>query len=632
MDSSTEVRPPEPGGEGRRRRDETDRRYLRSRLWLLLFSLGGLAIIAIALIQGTSRVEAHGRDAFGAILEFLEAQPFILVFLVVAVGYALGRLKLFGIGLGATGATLLVGLVISVWAVARHGVQFDLSAFASTIFFNLYMFAVGMKVGPQFISGLRSNAMRYIVLALFVPMVSLGVMLAFAAVVDLPPGVGPGIFAGANTATPGLGSAQTAFNTGTAPLPAGVSRETALGNLSMAFAFSYCISMVLFIVAIKSVPRLLRRDLAAEARSYEAAIRVSEPLPGSPGLLTGKVEATTRTYRVENPELFGKSLGELRRLAPLVAIEHVKRGARVLAPDDDVVLGPGDVVSVFGRVERVLAAAPRVGPEVDVPELRGRPPETVEVVVQERAVDGKTLLELATDVGHGFVLNALFRAGELVPVGPATLVRVGDVLRLTASPERIARLERRLGSVVRPSMSTDIVTLAVGLMLGAFLGGIAVPVGNIQLTLSSSVGLLLVGIALSTLRTRNPALGGPFPEPARQLLEDLGLNVFVAILGIKSGMGVVAAVEAGALGPIIAGCLLAGFVPPFLAWAIGQYGMKMNGALLVGCVAGARCNSAGMRAGQEASQSSVPAISYPVAFAISNVLCTCMAYLMVFII
>jgi len=289
------------------------------------------------------------------------------------------------------------------------------------------------------------------------------------------------------------------------------------------------------------------------------------------------------------------------------------------------------VIVVYGRVERIIPAAQRIGPEVDAPELRTGAPETVEVVVHQRDVDGRTLEELAAGIGHGLVLNAFFRGGEVVPVGPTTTVRIGDVLRVTGSESRIADVEQNVGRVVRPNLATDIVTLAVGLALGAFLGAITIPVGGIRLTLSSSVGLLLVGIALSTLRTRNPGLGGPFPEPARQLLEDLGLNVFIAILGINSGLGVVSAVKAGALMPIVGGCLLVGFVPAILAWVIGQYGMKMNSALLLGGVAGARCNSAGMRAGQEASDSDVPAISYPVAFAISNVLFTFMAYMMAFI-
>jgi putative transport protein len=182
--------------------------------------------------------------------------------------------------------------------------------------------------------------------------------------------------------------------------------------------------------------------------------------------------------------------------------------------------------------------------------------------------------------------------------------------------------------VVRPSLSTDIVTLALGLTAGGLLGMVTIPLGHIRLTLGSAVGLLLVGIALSALRTRYPKFGGPYPEPARRLIEDLGLNVFVAIVGLNSGAGVIETIRQGSITPIVVGTLIVGFVPALVAWVIGRRALRMNIALLLGAVAGGRCNSAGMQAAQEATQSNVPAISYPVTFAISNVVLTLLSYVM----
>jgi putative transport protein len=599
----------------------------RSLAWLLLFSALALAAMALVLSQGLSPADVRGRGLFGAILAYLGRQPFVLLFLVLAAGYALGRVTVAGVGFGASGGTLVAGLVVSVWAVARHGVRYEIPPFASTIFFNLFMFSVGMKVGPQLLAGLRRDAGKFIALAFLVPILSLLCTIAFARVVDVAPGIAAGIFVGANTATPALGAPQAAYETGSAALPACVTRADALANLSTAFALSYCISMVLFVVVMRLLPRLFGRDLATEARDCEARLATSVPLPGAALPHRAGAEATTtRAYRVENPQLVGRTLGELRALVPMVAVEWLNRGGETVEPADTMVLRASDVIVVYGRVERVIAAAPRIGPEVYTGEPGGDLPETVEVVVHGGDLEGRTLLELARGVGHGLVLNALFRASEPQHVGPETRLEVGDVLRVTGTERRVALLERRGARVVRPSRTTDILTLAIGLALGALLGAIRIPIAAVSLTLGAAVGLLLVGITLSTLRTRNPALGGPFPEPARQLLEDLGLSVFIAIAGINAGPGVVAAVKAGALVPIVAGCLLVGFAPAVLAWAVGQYGMRMNAALLLGAVAGARSNSPAMRAGQEASASDVPAIAFPVAFAISSVLFTFLAY------
>lgn len=567
---------------------------------------------------------------FGALLGDLGKQPFILLFLVVAAGYALGRVKIKGVGLGATASTLIIALAISLWA-AKSGIHFSIPEFASTIFFNLFMFSVGMKVGPQFLSGLRRDAGHYIFLALFIPLLSFGLMFAVRAIFDLAPGLAPGIFAGSSTATPGLGAAQAALAGGAAKLPAGTSMADALGNLSTGFAFSYCISMVLFILMMKVGPSLLRRNTAKAAREFEAALRGAgaEPLPGSAEeFLGGPLPVAVRAYALEETGPVGKRLGDLRQTYPLISVERVLRGGQMLEPRDDVVLAAKDTLALYGQVSRLLAVGPRIGPEVDAPGVREMGTQTVDVVVHNSKVAGRKLIDLARDVGHGLYLNGMFRAGEAIPHGRDAVVHKGDVLRVTGSNWRIRTLEKEVGKVVRPSISTDIVTLALGLAAGALIGMITIPLGSIKLTIGSAVGLLLVGIALSALRTRHPAFGGPYPEPARQLIEDLGLNVFIAILGLNAGAGVLKAIASGALVPIVVGCLIVGFVPAIAAWFIASRRLKMNDALILGAIAGGRCNSAGMRAAQEASQSNVPAMSYPATFAISNVVFTLLSYVM----
>lgn len=552
-------------------------------------------------------------------ISWLGGQPFILLFIVVAGGYAVGRVRIKGIGLGATASTLVVALAFSLLAAGR-GVKLALPELASTIFFNLFMFSVGMKVGPQFLSGLKRDAGKFIFFGFFIPALSAGLLLAMRALIHLEPGMLPGILAGSTTATPGLGAAEAAYS-------ASGGHEAAVGNLSTAFALSYCVSMTLFIVMMK-LPDLLGRDTPRAARELEAQIRggLSSPLPGSADeFLSGPIPVRLRSYQIERPDAVGHRLGELRRTYPFVAIERVLRGGRLLEPADDIVLQAHDTLALYGSIERLLRAATVIGPEVDEPALRDVGAETVDVVAHGPFA-GHTLSELAADVGHGLYLNGMFRGGNEIPKGPDTVVRRGDVLRVTGTTWRIKALEKLVGQVIRPSVSTDIVTLALGLAAGSALGAITIPLGSMKIAVGSAVGLLLVGIALSVLRTRQPGFGGPFPEPARQLLEDLGLNVFIAVLGLNAGAGVAHALSGGALTPILVGCLIVGFVPAIVAWVIGAFAFKMNDALLLGAVAGGRCNSAGMHAAQEAARSNVPAISYPVTFAISNVVLTVTSY------
>lgn len=557
----------------------------------------------------------------GPVLAYLASQPFILLFFVVAVGYAIGRITFWNFNLGATASTLVLGLLLSLWASLR-GVTFAVPDFASTLFFNLFMFAVGLKVGPQFLSGLRRGARAFIVMGLLVPLLSVGLVFLMRVFIDMPAGLTSGILAGANTATPGIGAAKGVYQTA-----AGGGAE-AISNLSTAFAFGYCISLVSFVLMMKWLPGWFGKDARKEAQALQREIEAgsAHPLPGTAKALE-TVPLEVRVFQVAHSELENRSLGELRRSFPRVAVERLRRGGVVLEATDSLQLEAGDTVAISGPLASLVNAGRVLGPELPDDAMRSIGMETVEVVARARRA-GQRIDEIMRTVGHGFSLNALFRSGTEIPHGPDTVVEKGDVFRITGSSLRIKHLEQSLGGqAVHASVSTDIVTLAVGLSVGAFLGTIPIHIAGLKLNLGSAVGLLVTGIVLSILRTRNPMLGGPFPEPARQLVEDLGLNVFIAITSLNAGAGVIQAVRGGAMLPMIFGTLLVGLIPPVVGWIVGQYRFHLNAGLLTGAVTGARCSSPGLRTAQEMTQSTVPALSYPVTFAISNVVITLFCYL-----
>ncbi|RKG84854.1 aspartate:alanine exchanger family transporter [Corallococcus terminator] len=590
----------------------------------------GLAVVAFAQGSAPAASQPHPHGLFGGMLNALGKQPFILLFLIVAGGYALGKVQVKGVGLGSTAATLLLGLGVSLWAYQAFHITYAIPEFTSTVFFNLFIFAIGMKVGPQFIGGIQREGRHLLLLALLVPLLSSLLVYLSKFVFDLQPGLLAGILSGANTATPGFGAAQSALASGSVKLAGGATLEQARANLTTSYALLYSVSMVLFTVMAKVLPKLFGRDAVADAKAMEKVLAGEQQsaLPGTAeSFLRGSMPVDVRVFRVENPEVDGRSLKQLSHLAPRAGIERVLHAGRIYLPEDGLVLHQGDEVAVAGPVGLLMMGPQRIGPEVDDSRLRDIRFETIEIVAHKSDLVGRTLEDLAMHEGHGLYLNAMFRGGDELPIARDSVIRRGDVLRVTGSRRRLDAIQKRVGLVVRPSLVTDIITLALGVSLGAFLGALSVPVGGVKFSLGSAVGLLIVSIGLSILRTHNPALGGPFPEAARELLEDLGLNVFIAILGINAGAGVASAVAGGTLAPILIIGVVAALVPPIVAWAVGQYVMKMNTAVLMGAVAGARCNSAGMRAAQEATHSIIPAIGYPVTFAVSNLLLTLICYL-----
>ncbi len=587
--------------------------------WVIVGLALLVTLLAVLFFFAPSVVQAVGRVLFG----YLAKQQFVLLFLTMAGGYGIAKISVKGISLGATAGTLLLALALSLWANARHGVEFKLPDFVGSLFFNLFMFAVGMKVGPQFLVGLREGAKDFIILGFLVPLLAAGLLLGMNALLHLPPGIAVGTFAGSNTATPGLGAAQAAYASG-----AVAHASEATSNMATAFAFGYCISTVLFVIMLKSLPGVFGRDAVAEGQRYEQEVSVGgAPLPGTAGaFLPGVLPLTRRAYRIERLQTTGRDIRELRQTYPRLNIENLMRNGEPVRITDETVIEVGDEIAVFAPTSVHLQLRERIGQELDDPHVPSMKLETVEIVHTNDALVGTKLIELAKGIGHGLYLNAIFRAGEPIPKSPDLAIQKGDVFRVTGNPERIKQLEGKLGRIVRPSLATDTLTLALGLALGGFIGSLVLPIGDIKLSLGS-VALLLVGVAFSALRTRNPALGGPFPEPARQLFEDLGLNVFVAVLGLNAGLGVVKAIQSGAIVPVLIGSVVLGLLPALVGWVLGQYRLKMNIAELLGAIAGARCSSPGMRAAQETAHSAAPAIAYPVTFAISNVLLTIMSYL-----
>ena len=316
-------------------------------------------------------------------------------------------------------------------------------------------------------------------------------------------------------------------------------------------------------------------------------------------------------------ESIGKSSAALRATYPALSVERARNGA-VLDPADGLLLERDDQVTIYGQIRRSSRPAPR-----SARDLRTRRADigaqTVDRSSFSKEVAGRRLADLAMDV-TGVYINGMFHAGEAVLFG--LMIQAGDVLRVlpvATSTERevevvaALRCQHRHRHAGRSANGGRVVD--------------ALPGRRVTLTLTASVGLLLVGIALSTLRTRAPAFGGPFPEPARRLLEDLGLNVFVAILGVNAaGAGCWSMAFWGWSVPSCSGASSSRSSSPKICWFVGT--RLWNTALLLGAVAGGCCNSPGMRVATEVSESDVPAISYPVTFAISNVILTLMSYVL----
>lgn len=563
-------------------------------------------------------------DAF---FKFLESQPFILLFLTVAAGLAMARLKWKGVTLGVVASTLIFSLVFSLVAHRVSGVEFHLPDFAKTIFFNLFIYAVGLRVGPQCFAGLQRDGKRFVALAIVVLVLAPALAIACAMFFGFSAGSLTGMMAGSNTGSASFGAAQAAV----AMVGGGAQNIEAIGReLAVSFALAYALSMSLFVVVIGYLPLLTGHDLRKAAKEMDDEIRkAGAPLPQTAGAIqSAKAPVDIRAYRVaRSSKVVGKSLGQLSQTYPRAVIQVVRRRGQLLALRESLVLEQDDEIAVGSQISSLLLAPGEVGPEIDSAELRGIRVETADVVLSRKDIRPATVEQLQQGIAHGLYFNSLFRLGEEIPLGPGAIAIRGDVIRATGASVDLNRFAQAAGGVVKVSVQTDLLTLAIGLVLGTLLGSISVKLGSISLSLGSAAGLLIVSILISWQRTRRPLLGGPFPEPARKFIEDFGLAVFIAILGLKTGPGVVAALQGGVVLPVLISTLIVGFLPMLVAWYVGVHAFKMNPALLLGAICGARQDAAGLSVAQEKAGSAAPAIGFAVPYTISTLTFTIYGYL-----
>jgi putative transport protein len=581
----------------------------------------------------------------GGVLDFLGAQPFVLLFLTLALGTVVGRRKLAGISLGSTAGTLLVGILISLAAFLWYDIKYQVPALLTTVSLNLFMFAVGLKVGPQFFSGLRLDGAKFVVVALVVVLLNFAIAFGASKALGLAPGFATGLISGSMTDTAVIGAATGAVESGSYRPPDGVAPESVIGNVAAGYAITYLFSLIGIILLIRYLPRISGIDGRAAAREAEASYGGGEgalPTVGTDAAYAmPKLGVDVRAFRVENPAVIGLALHDVSIKAD-VPILQLLRGGKVIDLNGDPLFEPGDIVTVCAEVKRLIAHGEKLGPEVADEDARRVELEVADIVVTRKELVGRTIREVvervrsavfpgAEQAGRLAQVVGYIRAGESFPVYPGTIVQRGDIVRLLAPKTRIDAIGKQAGLVVRASTVSDILTLALGLAIGYVIGYLHVSIGGIPISLGTPAGVMLAGIAISTLRSRYPLFGGPVSEGARSLLQDLGLDLFIAVVALNTAPNVAGAFGSGGVLGILAIGVTAALVPPAVAWFVGLKLLKLNPAVLMGALCGARFCTPALRAAQEETGSAVPAVGYPVPYAITAVLVLIGGYVALFL-
>ena len=543
----------------------------------------------------------------------LRDNPQLAIFLALAIGYWVGAMKFGSFSLGAVTGTLIAGVLIGQLGI-------EISSQVKSIFFIMFLFAVGYGVGPQFVRGIASDGAPQALFAAVISVLCLACVYIAATVAGYGPGLAAGLNAGAQTISASIGVATDALNqVGLTPEQA----QAEIDRIPVAYAITYLFGTIGtgWILAFLG-PKLLGVDLEAECKRYEAEMSKGAP-PG--GMQSAWRQFEMRAYRIaESGKFVGKRVAEAEAMVPdvRVFIERLRRDGRIIEFGPDTVLQAGDVVAVSGRRE-VLVNMLQTATEVEDRELLDVPAEAVDVVVTNKTIDRKPLIDLAKEeFARGVYLTKITRGAMSVdiPVLPQTQVYRGDILRLGGTRAHLDRAVQAIGYADRPTTATDMVYVGLGIVLGGLFGALVFPIGGIPITLSTSGGALIAGIIFGWLRTVHPTFGR-VPAPVLWFMNSVGLNVFIAVVGISSGPTFVTGLKEAGFGLFFWG-LFATSVPMLLAPYIGKYLFRFDPAINLGCCGGARTSTASVAMVADVAKSSVPMLGYTVPYAVSNTLLT----------
>jgi putative transport protein len=546
----------------------------------------------------------------------------MLLFVVVGLSVWVGRGSIKGYGLGPVAAAIIIGCAVASWAAA-YGVHLELNSFTKSLFYYLFMYGVGLRVGPSFINSLKGDGLKFTFLAILSSFLGLGIVVMGTRLLSLPVGAAGGILAGSQTMSAAIGSAEQAITSGVVPLPPGTTAAAATAMIALSYGITYIWGTVGIILICKYLPRWWGVDARKAAKEYEVEHGV--PNVDDAGL-SGYRPFDLRAYRLVNPALDGQTITQFRERFPQYQIENVERGEQLLGADPGLMLKLGDVIALGGSLNVLTEHMGLIGPEMPDARVLNIPLDEAEILVTHHDAIGKRLKEFSSSAIAGQVqLIGIERGGAPLLVGLETRLQRMDVLHLIGLRSAIDKASAILGKVARPSTATDLLTLSLGMVLGLGIGLIQVPAFGASVGLGNAGGLLVSGIIVSSLVSRVRFFGNT-PNSARNILEDMGLIFFVAIVGVNAGASLVSQLSAVIALKIFGLGFVACTIPPFIVWAIGFHLFKINPAILMGGVAGARSHSGPAREAAKEIDSTVPWIGFPVAYAVSGILLTVFGY------
>lgn len=555
----------------------------------------------------------------GILSNLFRASPEMALFLALVLGCWIGRFRFGSFQLGGVAGSLLAAVLIS-----QVGVHIDSSI--KNVLFALFIYAVGYQSGPQFFRSLGRQSLREIMMAVVLAITGLITVVALARLFHLDKGLAAGIAAGGLTQSAIIGTAGSSLEKLGLPL---AQVQQLQGNVAVGYAVTYIFGSIgPILLCVNVLPWFMKRGIREDAVRAEATQAGGVHVPGE-GAIPALPSLVGRAYRITKS---GLTVSSIEGLAHDVTVEQILRDGKTTAIDPEVALLSGDQVLLVGQRTDILTTGQQIGQEIgDVPNMDFSLVRR-NVILSQKNFSGKTVDQcvqsLSATARHGVYLVALSRGGAALPVAGTTQVQNGDVVTLLGTSADVQRVAAQIGTILEPSIKTDLVFHSLGIALGLLIGLGVVHIGSVPLTLGSGGGALLSGLLLGWYQSRHPAVGN-MPSAASSLLVDLGLAGFVAVTGLQTGQQAIATIMQHGITLFLLGVVVT-LVPLILTMFFGRYVLRYdNTAIFAGALAGSRSANPAFGEVLNKAGNAVPTTPFAITYAVANVLLTLLGPLVV---
>lgn len=548
----------------------------------------------------------------------LRDNPSLAVFLTLGIGFFIGQLKYKSFSLGTVTSVLLVGVVVGQLDIPVPGPLKD-------VFFLLFLFSIGYSVGPQFFRALKGDGLKQVLFAVVVCVLCLLSTWGVAVCMGYNVGEAVGLLAGAQTMSAVIGVGTDTINSLSAST---ADKQQWLGMIPVCYAVTYVFGTIGSAYILANLgPWLLGGIKKVKAETVELEKKMNSGTANSdPNYINALRPVVFRAYKVTDsffaqPRSVAEAEDYFRQKGKPIHVERMRANGEIkdIIPGHELTISIGDEIVLSGRREFIIGDESWIGPEVVDAELVDFMAEELDITVASKKIDSMTVDDLRKQkFMYGISIKAISRGGVNVPVLAQVKISRGDVLSVVGLEREVNEAAPQIGYADRRTTKTDLVFVGLGIFIGGLIGSLAIHIGKVPVSLSVSGGALIAGLVLGWLRSKHPTFGR-LPRSAVWLMNNLGLNMFIAVVGIASGPSFVTGLKE--VGPVLFLMgVIATSVPLVLGMIIGRRIFKFPAAINLGCCAGSRTTTASLGAVQDAIGSSIPAMGYTVTYAVGNTL------------